>query len=271
MSHEFKKLLMRRETYILLCISLVISAAAFFETVMNSAGINHTLLPSAVEAGMLWNSSIGTVYIYIMPLLAAACYADSYFIEQRSQYITIDITRCHSGYILNKYIVVLLGGFLISVLAPLINLLLCYIAFPNRAFRAVETGSIYTTSIQKELQWVLFPKLYVGSPLLYALIHIGLMGIMGSLLSGLSFCITLFYRKNTIIAIGSGEMVYLFLTIGASSLGMFDLTPFHYFLLRPSGFAKNISIFLAISSAILTISIVMLFYKNKATKDILAE
>lgn len=271
MFYEFKKLCLRREIYILLCICVFFASVAFLEEVVKNAGTPCALLPSALEAGMLWESGIGSVYIYIMPFIASACYVDSYFTELGSQYIAIDITRSGKKYFTRKYVVVLIAGFFVSMLAPLINLLLCNVAFPIRMPRAVETGSVYTISIEREMQWVLFPQLYISRPSMYAFLHICLLGIMGGLISGLSYCFSLFYRKNIVITIGSGGILYLILTMSASVFGKFSLAPFHYFLLRPSGYTKSITIFIIMNGLILFASIVLLMLKEITYKDILSE
>lgn len=59
--------------------------------------------------------------------------------------------------------------------------------------------------------------------------------------------------------------------MSASVFGKFSLAPFHYFLLRPSGYTKSITIFIIMNGLILFASIVLLILKEITYKDILSE
>lgn len=262
--HELLRLINRRECWILLLASIVLAGIALLEKILIYGHVYKDYMISAEQASMLWKSGVGYVYVLcLLPLFSSLVFSDQFYRDFTDHSLYIEITRHNKSHYFNSLLLVsFISGFIFAVLPLLLNLLLCLIAFPIKAASPIETGSIYVTSLAQEIQWVLFPKLYINYPILDTLVHIFLSGLIGASFAALSFTFTLYFQKNAIIAACSSTFIFLIYSIAASMLGLYAIAPFHFMLTAPEGYNKSILIFIGF---IFVLMICILFlYKRKS-------
>lgn len=250
----------------------MLAGAAYWEKVTKFGWQDKHLMISATRASMLWMSGTGHAYIYcLLPLFSSIAYADQYYREHSVHSVAAILLRqTRERYYYSKLIVTSISGFVFSIFPLLLNLLLCIIAFPLKPTTAFATGSVYSTPFTRELQWVLFPNLYMNYPVLNTLTHILLIGLFGSNIACLSYTLTLHYRKNAITAVCATTMLYLLYNVGASTMRLYIYTPFHFFLTAPEGYTKNIVIFFIILLIIAIFNIILFGVKLLKNKDVIA-
>ncbi|HCS74088.1 MAG TPA: hypothetical protein DIW17_09455 [Clostridiales bacterium] len=269
--NDFKRMISRRELWFVLLSSIIFAGLSCLEKISIYGDQNKSLMISATQAFMLWYPNLGVAYLYfILPLFASLVYSDQYYREYESGIINVQITRQNRNqYYISKLLMSVISGFFITIFPLLFNFLLCIIAFPLKATAATETGSIYMTSLSKEIQWVQFPNLYMNYPLLYTLMHILLAGILGSALSLLSFALTLHIQKNIIVASCTSTLIYLVYSVGINALKLSEYTPFLFLLTAPEGYTKNTLIYLSIILVLVISSSFLIVNKLMYNKDVL--
>lgn len=262
--HELLRLINRRECWILLLASIVLAGVALIEKILVHGHVYKDYAISAVQASMLWKSGVGYVYVLcLVPLFSSLVFSDQFYRDFSDHSLYIVITRHNkTHYFKSLLLVSFISGFIFAILPLLINLLLCLIAFPIKAASPTETGSIYVTSLAKEIQWVLFPRLYMNYPVLNTITHIFLSGLIGANFAALSFTLTLYFQKNAIIAACSSTIIYLIYSIAASMLGLYTIAPFHFMLTAPEGYNKSILIFIGFIFVLMVCNLFL--YKRKS-------
>ena len=270
---EFKKLFQKREFWILILLGVILGGAAYCELLPYYSQVDSSATLTATRAFMLWpNSGIGQMYILcLIPLFGSIAYSDCYFSECKNGSQILYITRMdRKPYYYSKLIVVAVSALLITILPLVINQLLCLIAYPLKEFSSYYTGSVYDIQVADELRRVIFPNLYMNSPLMSNIIQVFFVGVFGAVSGILSYAITLHYQKNYLIAVGSTTILNLILLFGFQLIGLQLLTPYEYFNASPYTQGRNPYFFLGMMIALMLISSFLIVKKIRRKKDILS-
>lgn len=269
---EFKKLTTRRITWLVLIAGAVIAVAALAEVLYRKPWIAdaRTIL-SPARAAM--NSSLSgfgkfAILLYV-PLAAILPCADTYLRECKSRSAALLIAKAGvARYYWSKAAAVMLFSAIIAMLPFLFNQALCLAALPQNGLQ--PDGSVYdTVSFAYDSAYALFPGLYFNSPMLDALAHTGLAGLLGMAMGLCAFSVTLFYRKNAFIALAAPTVATFAVTLLLNSSGYDWLVVYDYLQTATMPSTRSIYPYLAFVGALLAVGLGAVFYKVKKGRDLL--
>jgi hypothetical protein len=262
----------RRELWIVLVLCAAFALAGLIESTsspFNASRIDLTI-ESPTMASMLYNASIGTLLLHLIPLLASFPCACFYFEEMKNNSLVLYVSRTKpSLYYFSKTIVIAITAFVVSILPFVLNQLFCLLAYPFPVYGVFAEDAYRQTSIQYNANRILFLQLYMNHPLLNACVHIFFIGIYGAAMALLSYAISLFFRKNLIVALSATTIVSLVSILVFSAFKANFLIVQNYFLLIP--LIKDVSVWpLFIELAVLLfISFLLITLKLKRHKEII--
>ena len=284
--HEMKKIFSRWEVWGVLAVCCLLALAAFaevqgatlikgymnpiYDIVPEAKGIYLEMADSPEMGGMLYLSMIGQiVLIFLLPLLAAVPAACSYVEEKKSRTNMLLIAKGgHARYYWSKAAAVALSGFLVFVLPLLLNYLFCVIALP--AQRLTSLNGAYYANLWSRLDSALFPQLQINRPALDMLAHIGLFGLWGMGLALLTYAVSLYFCKNTVVNLLLPTVGYMVLMLAFSFFKLSQLIIPNYFLIAPVFNNINLIIPFVGLALPLCVSAVLIWIKTgKKQRDIL--
>lgn len=216
-STEFRKMISRREFYLLLMFSVLIAGAGFCERISAVyIGADVSVVPSAYRKTLVnGGSGIGTMLrFFLIPLFASFAYADCYYRECRSGIVALNITRTgQRRYYLSQASVSAIGGFLVVLFLLLVNQLFCLLGFPAKAAESSWSGSIYETTLADDVENVLFPNLYMNAPFLNNLVVMLFAGLWGAATALVTYAFSLYVRKNYFLTVGMAAVINIGITL----------------------------------------------------------
>ncbi len=208
---ELKKLLRHREFFAAMLLGVVFAVLCAAEQMFIFKNTDASLMKPAFRLAMIEDSSslAHIVLSFLLPILPALAYADSYFTEYAFGADILQLERrTRTQYFVSKAIVVFLAGFTVVVVTYLVNELICLAAFPYYNHNSF-TGQGYSGEPfpAEFVQASLFPTLFLQSPYLNNLAHILMAGIWGALLGLMTYSISLFVHKNRIAVLFATTIV----------------------------------------------------------------
>jgi hypothetical protein len=222
--HLFKmqcvRLLTKGEVKYALTAMLVIVVAAFAESCALFYGADLGELPSAAYGwvGNMDNMQIQTMhvlYIYLIFLIAASIFADSFFTDLKCRVSNMIATRCSlQSYLASTALLAFLGGFFVILVPLIFSQLLALLVFPAIPEPGSFAGNINTPAYDDFLanlntQNALFPSVYFNHPYLSNLFFIFYAALWAGIMSLMAFVVSLFTRKSRLIILGVPTLVFL--------------------------------------------------------------
>jgi hypothetical protein len=253
-----------------------IVVVAFAESCALFYGSDRAELPSAAYGwvGNMDNMHIQIMhvfYIYLIFLIAASVFADSFFVDVKGRVSSVIATRCTlRSYLLSTALLAFLGGFFVVLLPLLLSQMLALLIFPAIPGPDSFAGSINTPayddySANMFAQNALFPSLYLNHPYLDNLFFIVYASLWAGIMSFMAFVVSLFTRKSRLVILGTPTLVFLL---------SFYLLPSSYVLpyyLYPSTLSVALSqaFVLSAPSVVLFVLLVLLTVALRRRKDLL--
>jgi hypothetical protein len=263
----------RRELWVVLTVGALIALLGLMESTNDAFNIFKTTITieSPTQASMLYGASTGTLLLCLLPLLATFPCACFFFEEYKSGSIVLYISRAKPIlYYYSKTIVIAVTAFLVSILPYVLNLLFCLLAYPFPQGGVFSEEAYNPVAIATAIDRTLFTSLYLNHPLWDAFAHIFFVGIFGMVMALLSYSITLFFRKNLLVALCTTTLLGLAQILIVTSFRLYNWGIHDYFLLIP--LVENITIapLLIELTVLLGISVSLIALKLKRFKDIVA-
>lgn len=175
--HEFKKVFLQWETWVVIAVCFAIAMLANIEILSWFHAEYFELVEYRPYCSMLLLSSVGQVHLmFLGSLLASIPCACSYYKERSSRSDVILISKLgRSKYYISKIIVAAITGFAVAVLPLIIQYLFSFIAIPlDSTMPFLADGSVYRgTSDEIMMTTTVFPELFMNYPNLTVFAHIG--------------------------------------------------------------------------------------------------
>lgn len=217
---QFRRLCARNEAKYAVTIMLIMITAAFIESCLRFQGEDAGAVPCAAYGwvGNMDNmqiQSMHTLYLFLLFLIAALVFADSFFVDVKSRIANLIAMRSSLPvYLASTGLLAFLGGFLIVCVPFLLSQAFALVVFP-----AVGAANSFTTMINTNAsdsgwtmvfaQNALFPPLFFNHPYLNNLVFIFYASFWAGIMSLMSFVISLFTRKSRLVVLGVPTLVFL--------------------------------------------------------------
>lgn len=217
---QCRRLFTRKGARYALTVMLVMVAASLVESCVRFYGADVGEVPSAA-VGWVGNmdamqiQTMRVLYFFLIFLVAALVFADSFFVDIRSGMAnTLAIRSTKRVYLASTALATFLGGFVIVCVALVLSQLLALVVFPVTAAPHAFSGSLNTPASDAAWDFVragnaLFPSLYVNQPYLDNAIFILYASLWAGIMSFASFAVSLFTRKSRLIVLGLPTLVFL--------------------------------------------------------------
>lgn len=206
LNYQFKVMLNKKSFMIAFSIVLIY---CLFSYLTNVISFYHVDISQMMSANSLFALSSDQPYwglfATIFPFILFLPFAFSYIEDRKIQITNYIISRSSSSaYLISQIVITFLGGFIITFVPFLLNLLLCHVTFPdnmNTYFGEYGNPNYYRTLtgsnviIHTDIKGLPFLELYLNSQLLYNLIFLLMFSVASGLLS--VFILSLSYMGIT--------------------------------------------------------------------------
>lgn len=273
LKHEFKKVFLQWETWVVLAACCAIAMFANIEILNWFHAEYFELVEYRPYCSMLLLSSVGQLHLmFLGSLLASIPSACSYYRERHNHSDVILISKLgRNKYYISKIIVAAITGFTVAVLPLTIQYLFSIIAVPlDNTMPFLADGSAYRgTSDEIMMTTTVFPKLFMNYPNLTVFAHIGLFGLWVMGLTMLTYTVSLFFHKNLVITMSVSTVLGLIVMLVLQALKLSYLSIYKYLIPVPGVYNMNFSAFMLTFAVLILINIVLLAIKLVAKKDII--
>jgi len=203
--------------------------------------------------------------MFLLPLLPALAYADTYYLDIKTGAYKSILTRCRkNNYILAKGIVIFVSGFIVVLVPLLINQLLYFIIAPLHSTKNLLGWPAYMFIPTHNM---IFESLFLSNPYLYNILYMLLAGLVGSLAALMSYSISFITNKSRLIIVAAPLVIYLVGNFINALLGKANYC-LNYYL---QGFVVigglNADYFFIVLTISFIVSISIIFFKNMTVKD----
>lgn len=189
--------------------SLVACGVFLAETVTNSK-VDRSAILSASEVVCSYGLSTGwSIFSALWPFLVVLPFATSFVEDKKNQCINAAVSRgSYETYLSSKVIASGLGSASVVFIPLLVNLLLCYIVFPqNHNFLyASYQGQMYTAIMLGENRLYasdsptyFLLSFYLANPLLYQFMYLFILGIFSGLCGAAVMALSFRFSKYKIL------------------------------------------------------------------------
>lgn len=263
---EFNFLIKRKEFLYAFSVSLFLMIIVFFVNCYTLLQNNILEIPSANQLWVGFDNRFGEMfYMFLLPLLPALAYADTYYLDNKAGAYKSILTRCRkNNYILAKGIVVLVSGFIVIFVPLLINQLLCFIIAPLYSTKNLLGWPAYMFIPTHNM---IFESLFLSNPYLYNILYMLLVGLVGSQASLMSYSISFITNKSRLIIVAAPMVIYLISNFINALIGKANYI-LNYYL---QGFVAirglNADYFFIVLTISSIISISIIIFKNMTVKD----
>ena len=263
---EFKRAFINPMLVISICIGCGISLWQFFTHTFPYPVLNdYTTVPPGTyppslfvtALGMERISVAGSVFFYMLPILAVIPFADSFFTDLKSGYIKNVFTRTSkSNYYTAKYIAVFLSAAAAVSIPMLLNFFLTAACKPM-VIPEPNTGLFHHGNI-------MWGKIYFSRPALYYFLYI----LLDASFAGIFACLAItlsFFLSNRFLVIVSPFIIYIFVHAAAFLAGQahFDICMF----LAPSQGMIGLRFYHVLICALILFAIPLGIYIYRGRKD----
>ncbi|WAM34340.1 hypothetical protein [Caldicellulosiruptor morganii] len=214
LKYEFKRLLSRKEFFIVMVIAFFYISVDFVYHSVKLINAPFFELPSAYQMWILYNKvggQWGQVFVFfLLPLFAAIPYSDSYLEDKKTGVINFIVTRCDRRlYLFCKGIAVFFSGFIVVFVPLFINQILCLCLLP--VYSPSENVFNHPTyNAYQFLSTVQLPKLHSLNPYLHNLFYMLLNSMFAGIIALLSYSISFLKKMNRYLVV---ILVFLFCLI----------------------------------------------------------
>lgn len=172
----------------LLCFSILFLSIIvnFIGNVMKYWQKELAVRPSFLEISVLSETNkIGWYLVVFFAFLVVLPGGMSFAVDRKTREDILWCTRCggRRNYMISRMISVFLITFLCFVIPLLIELLLNFLAFPMEARGNFNSGNLYTESYDSVIKPYFMFYSYFFHPVRYAMVRIGITGLMAGMLS----------------------------------------------------------------------------------------
>lgn len=229
---ELKNCLLRRETIYILAAMCLMNIIAYLITVYYYYGSPLSSIRSAFDLSIIKGHPSRFIYqtfIFLLPLLSALIYADSYFTDLKSGVYKQIITRTKlNNYIGAKILTVVIVTFFFTFIPLMINQLLCLISFPAIGFDNNFAYPAYDIGYQNydSLYWL--DLIRVQHPFLYNTLFMCTASIFAVLFALWTFAISMLFPKGRLVVISSVFFLQLFYSFMVEILNVRSLSFFNF-------------------------------------------
>lgn len=250
--------------------AICIAIAGWVEALLRNSEMGFSVGYAAPSMAMIFRSGVGQIaFICLIPFLVAFPYGDSYFMECNIQIASASITRrTRTQYFFSKYLVISATSFFLAVLPFLFNLLLCCISFPLKGLEVGQGDGIYGILWNTMFVNAQFPLLHMNAPILNDLAHIAMTGCYGMCIAEIGYCITLYYRRNRLTAVGLAGIISIILFVLLQSVSR-NYVLAYYLPANDDMSELSFSIFAILILLITLFTMLAVWVKTKWQKDIL--
>ena len=235
---EVKNCLYRREIHVTFLILFTLSISGFIIECIAFFGSDLKFVRSASESSLFQGTYADTVMstlIFILPLIAAIIYADSFYTDYHNGTLKVILTKINkSKYIIYKAIVVFSLTFITFFITLFISQVLSSMTFPSIGFDNMYALPPYDIGVQNYDETYFLDLIRLESPFLFNLISIINLSIFAGLFSLFTFGLFFnFLSKDRIFSVFFSFLVYIGinLIVGlffSSRLTLFNqLNPIH--------------------------------------------
>lgn len=263
---EFNLLINRKEFLSVFTVSLLLMLSVFFVDCYTFLQNNIFEIPSANQLWVGFDKRFGQVfYMFLLPLLPALAYADTYYLDNKTGVYKSILTKCRkNNYILAKGIVVFVSGFIVIFAPLLINQLLYFIIAPLYSTKNLLGWPAYMFIPTHNM---IFKGLFLSNPYLYNILYMLLAGLVGSLAALMSYSISFITNKSRLIIVAAPLVIYLVGNFINMLLGKANYC-LNYYL---QGFVVirglNADYFFIVLIISFIVSISIIIFKSMAVKD----
>lgn len=172
----------------------------------------------------------GTYLMQIYPILVVLPAGFSFITDKQTNTMLFLCTRVgKKNYFIGKVVAAFLTAFLIFSLPMLLEVLLNYLSFPNRAMGNLLNISIYSEDYIDIVRAYPFYNIYITHPYLYVIGWICLFGITGGMLNVITVAISIFRIPYKVLLF----LPVYFILQGMYWIGdLFEIKLSHFFFLR---------------------------------------
>ena len=242
LKQEFAKLLKRNEPYVVLLLSALLAVLSVVnQYYADMGGYQHYVnINSAVQQAAIYNSMVGQFLIFcLLPLFVSLPFADTCYLESKNNLLPIVVTRTnYAAYLKAKLIVVAISAFVAAILPFVFDQLLCLMTFSSPNTAEAAFGPLFDKGLFGAQRNHLFQSLGTNYPLLNNFVHILFVGVFGALLGIFTFVLTLYIRKNRIVALCTTTVVsmawFFILEIVQIFTGKLQIVFHRYFISYPA-------------------------------------
>lgn len=209
---QFRRMLKSKAWRYAIVVGLAVVAVCFVQTCLLFWGHDVGEVPSADVA---WAGNYETMQtplicfylIFLMPVLCAAVFGDSLFLDVKRRYACCVATRSSLGaYVLSGALAAFVGGFLVAFVPLLASQLLALVAFPASAgqdafqlFLNTSAAEVDTTSWYRQ---TLFSGLFLNARYALNALFILYDALWGALLALAAFSLSLYARVSRLVVVG---------------------------------------------------------------------
>ena len=176
------------------------------------------------------NNPWGTYLMQIYPILVILPAGFSFITDKQTNTMLFLCTRVgKKNYFIGKVVAAFLTAFLIFSLPMLLEVLLNYLSFPNRAMGKLLNISIYSEDYIDIVRAYPFYNIYITHPYLYVIGWIFLFGITGGMLNVITVAVSIFRIPYKVLLF----LPVYFILQGMYWIGdLYKIKLSHFFFLR---------------------------------------
>lgn len=284
-TYEMKKIWQRRDLWFVLIASALIAVISFFHICMGPEPVYSETIVERMPMARMYNMLGGggdltlLMTLCLLPVFATIIAGTSYSEEKKAHMLPILLSRGKpSAYYRAKGIAITVTAFVGSTLPYFLSGLLGFLAAPIKETQPEMSTSLYARladgqywlPYSYEKDYILFPSLYLNSPILDFLAHVVLIGLYGIGLALLVYGISLFFHKSKIVLTLLPMILNFVAYILLISLKQWRYLVVSYFSLVPSP-SQGLNAFqvLSILLSIILIDILLIIIGIKRNEDIL--
>lgn len=279
--YEMKKIWKQWEVWFVLIGSVGIGIIGFFNACQSNStyadcGTTLETVYSAERYTLLGSGSDFSliVILCIMPIFATLIASASLAEEKKNRLVPILVSRnSRPSFYSVKGIAISITAFLGSTLPFLFSGLFSFLAVPIKEVAPMVSTSLYENSYtlySYETGHMLFPSLYLNSPVFNYLAHVGLIGLYGMGLALLAYGISFFFHKSPILLMLLPMLISFAVTFLLIALSTGDYVIIEYFSILPNpDLSLNAFGVLGILLGILLLDLLLIFIGIKRNEDVL--
>lgn len=204
---QFQALVTSRNFNLVMILNAIFAVipVIFYSIKFYGADINTVPAAYSFYIGSGYIEIFNKIYYVLMPLIAVAAFADSYYTDCENHTIYAVLSKCTlKHYYFGKLICVFISGFIVIIIPLLINFMLNLAVFPITSTVEFLNGfgqiqnQLYT-SYPKDLLPIFFYRLFCTNQYLYELVYLLISSVFGGIFAVMTYQISFVFKGNRIL------------------------------------------------------------------------